>query len=196
MLNCQQSTVGTAGIQRSLLLKAGVGFGCQFVKSTRTATETHPSSTWTPPPSVQSLHPDEQSIEECAALLLSDPLDLWVAEARVQGLTVAKRLRSHLVGARTYAHLESHLSLVAAVRTGVLKLHFGSKDLQAGVAHGGGEPHSGHLPARGAVLFGLAVAIRPLGLYRRHREDRRCPCNAKITWAQEPTCISKIYSGF
>lgn len=38
MLNCQQSTVGTAGFQRSLLLKAGVGFGCQFIKSTRGAT--------------------------------------------------------------------------------------------------------------------------------------------------------------
>lgn len=68
-----------------------------------------------------SLHPDEQSVEERAALLLGDPLDLGVAEARVEGLAVAERLGSHFVGAGTHAHLESHLSLVAAVRTGVLK---------------------------------------------------------------------------
>lgn len=68
-----------------------------------------------------SLDPYEQSVEECAALLLRDPLDLGVAEARVQRLTVAERLGSHLVGAGTHTHLESHLSVVAAVRTGVLK---------------------------------------------------------------------------
>lgn len=34
---------------------------------------------------------------------------------------MAKRLGSHLVGAGTHTHLESHLSLVAAVRTGVLE---------------------------------------------------------------------------
>lgn len=74
-----------------------------------------------PPPSRRSLDPDEQPVEERAALLLRDPLDLRVAEAGVQGLAVTKRLGSHLVGAGTHAHLESHLSLVAAVRAGVLK---------------------------------------------------------------------------
>lgn len=118
MLNCQQST---AGIQKSLSLKAGVGFGCQFIKSMRTL----PASTRMPLLLLCSLDPDEQSIEERATLLLSDPLNLWVAKARVQGLAVAKRLRAHLVGARAYAHLESHLSLVAAVRTGVPKSVWG-----------------------------------------------------------------------
>ena len=120
MLNCQQSTV--AGFQRSLSLKAGVGFGCEFIKSTRSAARTLPPL---PPEclrrSLPSLHPDEQAVEERAALLLGDPLDLGVAEARVEGLAVAERLGSHFVGAGTHAHLESHLSLVAAVRTGVLK---------------------------------------------------------------------------
>lgn len=68
-----------------------------------------------------SLDPDEQPVEECAALLLRDPLYLWVTEARIQRLAVAERMRSHLVGARTHAHLESHLGLVTAVRTGVPK---------------------------------------------------------------------------
>lgn len=76
MLNCQQSTVGTAGIQRSLSLKAGVGFGCQFIKSAKTASQTLSASTRMPPSSLCSLNPDEQSVEECAALLLGDPLDL------------------------------------------------------------------------------------------------------------------------
>lgn len=53
MLNCQQSTVGTAGFQRSLSLKAGVGFGCQFIKRVRSATWTLPTSTRIhPPPSL------------------------------------------------------------------------------------------------------------------------------------------------
>lgn len=93
-----------------------------FIKSTRSAARTLPPL---PPEclrrSLPSLHPDEQSVEERAALLLGDPLDLGVAEARVEGLAVAERLGSHFVGAGTHAHLESHLSLVAAVRTGVLK---------------------------------------------------------------------------
>lgn len=80
-----------------------------------------PTSAGIPPPFPRSLDPNEQSVEERAALLLGDPLDLRVAEARIQGLAVAERRRSHLVGARTHAHLESHLSLVAAVRTGVPK---------------------------------------------------------------------------
>lgn len=104
MLNRQQSTV--ARIQRSLSLKAGLGFGCQFIKSA---------------PHLHSLHPHQQAVQQRAALLLGDPLDLRVAEARVQGLAVAQRLRSHLVGAGTYTHLETHLGLMAAVRTGVLK---------------------------------------------------------------------------
>lgn len=117
---------------------------------------------------------------------------------------MAERLGAHLVRAGAHAHLEAHLSLVAAVRAGVLKsawgegdlsvsapfpvcsplqtfwhfhsgvfffghlLHFGGKDLHAGVAHSGGEPHSGDLPAGGAVLLWLAVAIRPLRLHRGH----------------------------
>lgn len=76
MLNCQESTVGTAGIQRSLSLKAGVGFGCQFIKSTKTASQTLPAATLIPPSPLCSLDPDEQSVEERAALLLGDPLDL------------------------------------------------------------------------------------------------------------------------
>lgn len=120
MLNYQQSTAGTAGFQRSLSLKAGVGFGCQFIKSTEERhadpPHFHPNAS---PPSFRSLDPDEQSVEERAALLFRDPLDLRVAESRVQGLAVAERLRSHLVGAWTHTHLESHLSLVAAVRAGV-----------------------------------------------------------------------------
>lgn len=103
------------------LSRQGFGFGCQFIESTRSATQTLPISTRMPPPALQLLDPDEQSVEERAALLLRDPFDLRVAEARVQGLAVAKSLRPHLVGARTHAHLESHLSLVAAVRTGVPK---------------------------------------------------------------------------
>lgn len=47
-------------------------------------------------------------------------------------------------------------------------LHFRGKDLHAGVAHSGREPHSGNLPAGGAVLLWLAVAVRPLRLYRGH----------------------------
>lgn len=47
-------------------------------------------------------------------------------------------------------------------------LHFRGKDLHAGVAHSGGEPHSGSLPARGAVLLWLAVAVRALRLHRGH----------------------------
>lgn len=68
-----------------------------------------------------SLDPDQQSVEQRAALLLGDPLDLRVAEAGVQGLAVAERVRSHLVRAGPHTHLESHLSLVAAVRAGVLE---------------------------------------------------------------------------
>lgn len=41
---------------------------------------------------------------------------------------MAQGLRSHLVGAGTHTHLESHLSLVAAVRTGVLKSGQEDKD--------------------------------------------------------------------
>lgn len=76
MLNCQQSTVGTAGFQRSLSLKAGVGFGCQFVKSTRSAASTLPTSTRVPPSLLRSFDPNEQSVKECAALLLRYPLNL------------------------------------------------------------------------------------------------------------------------
>lgn len=43
MLNCQQSTGGTAGFQRSLSLKAGLGFGCQFIKRVRSAVRPPPS---------------------------------------------------------------------------------------------------------------------------------------------------------
>ncbi|TNN67934.1 hypothetical protein EYF80_021903 [Liparis tanakae] len=67
-----------------------------------------------PPSPPPSLDPDQQSVEQRAALLLRDPLDLRVAEARVQGLAVAQRLRPRLVGARTHAHLEPHLGVVAA----------------------------------------------------------------------------------
>lgn len=71
----------------------------------------------------RSLHPHQQAVEERAALLFRDPLDLRVAEAGVQGLAVARRrlllLRPRLVGARPHAHLEAHLGLVAAVRAGV-----------------------------------------------------------------------------
>lgn len=74
-----------------------------------------------PAPPLRSLDPDEQAVEERAALLLGDPLDLRVAEARVQGLAVADALGSHLVGAGADAHLEAHLSVVAAVRARVLK---------------------------------------------------------------------------
>lgn len=66
-------------------------------------------------------HSDEQSVEECAGLLLGDPLDLRVAEARIEGLALSERLRSNLVGAGSHTHLETHLGLVAAVRTGVPK---------------------------------------------------------------------------
>ena len=74
-----------------------------------------------PPWLLRLLDPDEQPVEQRAALLLGDPLHLRVAEARVQGLAVAERLGPHLVGAWTHTHLESHLGLVAAVRAGVLK---------------------------------------------------------------------------
>lgn len=124
MLKCQQSTVGTAGFQRSLSLKAGLDLVVKFFfcsKSTRSAVWSYPASTQILPSLLRSLDPNEQSVEERAALLLGDPLDLGVAEARVQGLAVAERRGSHLVGARAHAHLESHLSLVAAVRTGVPK---------------------------------------------------------------------------
>lgn len=77
MLNCQQSTVGTAGFQRSLLLKAGVGFGCQFMRSTRRTYTNPPYYHPIAFPSLpRSLNPYEQSVEECATLLLRDPLDL------------------------------------------------------------------------------------------------------------------------
>lgn len=72
-------------------------------------------------PPLRLLDPDEQAVEERAALLLGDPLDLRVAEARVQGLAVANSLRSDLVGAGANAHLEAHLSVVAAVRAGILE---------------------------------------------------------------------------
>lgn len=78
---------------------------------------------------LRSLDPDEQSVEERAALFLGDPLDLRVAEARIQGLTVAESLRSNLIGAGTDAHLESHLSVVAAVRAGVLKSAGGPREV-------------------------------------------------------------------
>lgn len=133
---------------------------------------------------------------------------------------MAQGLRSHLVGAGTHTHLEAHLSLMTAVRTGVLKsggedkeavscccfffslslrkkpntllifqhfgfqvdlLHFGGKDLHAGVAHRGGESHSGNLPAGGAVLLWLTVAVRTLRLHRGHREDGRRPCRRNDT---------------
>lgn len=87
-------------------------------KSTRSAAG---SRLQHPPSLLLSLNPDEQSVEECTALLLCDPLDLGVAEAGVEGLAVAERLRPHLVGAWTHTHLESHLGVVAAVRTGVPK---------------------------------------------------------------------------
>lgn len=119
---------------------------------------------------------------------------------------MAQRLRSHLVGARPHAHLETHLSLVAAVRTWVLKsagrgeedpslpaqvstiptfphainsLHFGSKRLHARVAHGRGEPHSGNLPVGGAVLLWFGVAVWALRLHWRHQENGRRSCKAR-----------------
>lgn len=154
----------------------------------------------TSPPPLRLLDPDEQAVEEGSALLLGDPLDLRVAEARVQGLTVARSLRSDLVGAGANAHLEAHLSVVAAVRARILEsargtgrsgegavtyaitvfnndlLHFGGKDLHSGVTHSGRESHSGNLPAGGAVLLWLAVVVGPLGLHRRHGEDGRHSC--------------------
>lgn len=42
---------------------------------------------------------------------------------------MAQRLGSYLVGAGTHAHLEAHLSVVAAVRAGVLKSAQGKEEL-------------------------------------------------------------------
>lgn len=52
-------------------------------------------------------------------MLLGDPLDFCVAKAGVKGLAGPKVLGPHLVRARPHAHLETHLGLVTAVRTGV-----------------------------------------------------------------------------
>lgn len=67
-------------------------------------------------------------------------------------------------------------------------LHFGGKDLHAGVAHRGGEPHSGDLPAGGAVLFWLTVAVRTLRLHRGHREDGRRPCKKMTQFRYVALC--------
>lgn len=74
MLSCRQSASGPAGFQSSVLLKAGLGFGCLFIKNNQ-----KPSL----PPLRRSLHPNQQSVEKRAALLLRDPLDLRVAETRI-----------------------------------------------------------------------------------------------------------------
>lgn len=52
-------------------------------------------------------------------------------------------------------------------------LHFGGKDLHAGIAHGWGELHSGNLLVGGAVLLWLTVIVRPFCLHWRHGEDGR-----------------------
>lgn len=74
-----------------------------------------PPLRWFPSGPLVLLHPYEQTVEQRAAALLGDPLDLGVAEARVQGLAQAQRLGAHLVGAGPHAHLQRHLGLVAAV---------------------------------------------------------------------------------
>lgn len=88
----------------------------------------HSSPCWLTGVCAGSLHSDEQTVEQRGALLLADPLDLGAAEARVQRLAGAQRIAgTHLVGARTHAHLEAHLSLVAALGAGVLKSRQGQK---------------------------------------------------------------------
>ena len=66
-----------------------------------------------------SFHPYEQAVEEGAPLILGDPLDLCVAEAGIQGFDGSQGLGTHLIGVRPDTHLETHLGLVTAVRTGV-----------------------------------------------------------------------------